>query len=158
MTNITLRRAPWRAPLAPLFDRDPILGTNARRMFDTLFEPNLNLETVGMMPAVEIAETDREFTCSTELPGMTEKDVQVVFEGGGLTIKGEKREEREEKDGNRFHLCERTYGSFERSFAFAGKIDADKVTAAFKNGVLSVHLPKLVNGNGKSHKVEITTK
>jgi HSP20 family protein len=158
MTNITLRRAPWRAPLAPLFDRDPILGTNIRRMFGTMFEPNLNLEPVGLMPAVEIAETEKEFTCSTELAGMKEKDVQVMFEDGALTIKGEKREEREEKDGNRFHLCERTYGSFERSFTFAGKIDAEKVSAQFKDGVLTVHLPKIANGNGKSHKVEITTK
>ena len=157
MTNITLRRAPWRAPIAPLFDRDPMLGTNIRRMFGTMFEPNMNLETVGMMPAVEIGETNEEFTCSTELPGLKDKDVQVTFDDGALTIKGEKHEEHEEKEGNRYHLCERTYGSFERSFTFAGKIDADKVTAQFKDGVLTVHLPKMANGNGKSRKVEIST-
>jgi HSP20 family molecular chaperone IbpA len=158
MTNITLRRAPWRAPLAPLFDRDPILGTNVRRMLDTMFEPNLNFESVGMMPAVEIVETKEEFICSTELPGLKDKDIQVTFEEGALTIKGEKHEEREEKDENRFHLCERTYGAFERSFTFAGKVDADKVSAEFKNGVLTVHLPKMTDGNGKARKVEISTK
>ena len=158
MTNITLRRAPWRAPLAPLFDRDPILGTNVRRMFDTMFEPAIALESVGMLPAVEIAETNEEFVCTTELPGLKEKDVQVTFEDGALTIKGEKREEREEKDGDRVHLCERTYGAFERSFSFQGKVNADKIAAEFKAGVLTIHLPKMQSGNGKAHKVEISTK
>jgi HSP20 family protein len=116
-------------------------------------------ETVGMMPAVEIAESDSEFTCTAELPGLTEKEVEVSFDASELRIKGEKREEKEsEKNGKRYHVLERSYGAFERTFTFPMGVDGAKISAEFKNGVLTVHLPKASNGKAKSRAIPIVTK
>src|SRR5262249_59273404 len=78
---------------------------------------------------------------TAELPGMDEKDIDVKFSDGTLTIKGEKQGEREEKKKD-FYLSERRYGSFQRSFAVPAGVDADRIAANFKNGVLTVTLPK----------------
>jgi HSP20 family protein len=88
-----------------------------------------------------VRETDTELVVEAELPGMDEKDVSVTLNNGVLTLKGEKKSEREEKKDN-CHLMERSYGSFQRSFQVADTIDADKVKAAFEKGVLKVTLPK----------------
>lgn len=158
MTNITLRRTPWRSPISSLFDRD-VFGRDMTRVFDVMPRLAFGTESVGLMPAMEISETDTEFTCVTELPGMAEKDVQVSFEDGELVIKGEKRDEREsKKDGKRYHVVERSYGAFERSFSFPTHLDASKVTAEFHNGILTVHLPKTSNGQAKSRAIPIVTK
>lgn len=158
MANITLRRSPWRSPLASLFERDAY-GRDMNRMFDLMARPAFAADAVGLMPAVEIAESATEFTCTAELPGMMEKDIQVAFDDGELTIKGEKKDERETtKDGNRYHLLERSYGSFERSFTFATHVEAAKISAEFRNGVLTVRLPKATNGQSKSRAIPIVTK
>jgi HSP20 family protein len=156
MTNLTLRRAPWRAPFAPLFARDrDLFGNDVRKMFDTMLEPRFGVEPVGMMPAVELAETNDDYTCTIELPGMKQKDISVMFENDTLTIKGEKREETEKKEGKRLHVWERTYGAFERAFTFPGKVDVEKIAAAFADGVLTVTLPKTAEAkpNGKMIKI-----
>jgi HSP20 family protein len=95
-------------------------------------------------PAVDFEETEQEFLLTAELPGMTEKDVDVQVERDFLTLKGEKRSERdEERDENgRFHFFERSYGSFYRSFTLPTTVDGSKIRANFANGVLTVHLPK----------------
>ena len=158
MANITLRRTPWRSPISSLFDRD-MFGRDMNRMFDLMPRVSFDTEPVGLMPAVEISESASEFTCTSELPGMTEKDVQVSFEDGELTIKGEKRDEREStQGGKKYHVVERSYGAFERSFAFPAHVDASKVTAEFSSGVLTVHLPKASNGQTKSRTIPIVTK
>jgi HSP20 family protein len=89
-------------------------------------------------PEIEVSETDKETKVTAELPGLDEKDVDVQLANGVLAIKGEKKTEIEAKD-RRF--SERTYGRFERRIP-VDDIDADKVTASFKNGVLTVTLPK----------------
>ena len=157
MSNITLRRSPWRTPLLPLFDRDPaFFPTNIRRIFDDVLDPTVvPTQPVGLMPAVEIAETPEEFTCTAELPGMQQKDIQLAFEDGVLLVKGEKKQEHEQKEGKRYHVWERSYGTFERSFTFPSKIDAEKVSAVFKDGVLTVHLPKTADAKVKARMIEI---
>lgn len=92
-------------------------------------------------PAVDITEDDKSFTLSAELPGMSEKDIQVSLAGDTLTIKGEKRKERDEKN-NGAYLMERTYGEFRRSFILPDGVDSDKIVAKFANGVLTLTLPK----------------
>ncbi len=93
------------------------------------------------LPAVDVAEDTKAYSVSVELPGMEEKDVQVEVSGDVLTIKGEKHQEKEEKDKNRY-LSERTYGSFQRSFELTDEIDRNAIGAAFGKGVLTITLPK----------------
>ncbi|HLN28987.1 MAG TPA: Hsp20/alpha crystallin family protein [Gemmataceae bacterium] len=95
----------------------------------------------GAEPAVDIAESDKAYEITAELPGMDEKTIELKLANGGLTIKGEKQEEKEEeKEG--YHLHERHFGSFQRYFRVPEGVDTDKIEASFKNGVLTVTLPK----------------
>jgi len=96
----------------------------------------------GAIPAVHFTETDKAYEITSELPGgMGEKNVEVNFANGVLTIKGEKQEEREEKKKG-YHMSERSFGSFERTFQMPEGIDADKIRTRFMKGVLAVTLPK----------------
>ena len=94
-----------------------------------------------LMPSIDVRETETEFVVEAELPGMDEKDVSVTQNNGILTLKGEKKSEREEKKDD-YHLMERSYGSFQRSFQVSNSVDGEKVKAAFEKGVLKVTLPK----------------
>ena len=106
-------------------------------------------------PAVDFAETDQGYRITAELPGMDAKDVEVSVSDDVLTIKGEKREEKDEsKKGYRF--SERRYGMFERSFALPTGVDAAKISSEFARGVLSVTLPKTEQAKQKkARKIEV---
>jgi HSP20 family protein len=91
-------------------------------------------------PVVDVRESEDELTLQAELPGLTAEDVSVGVENGVLSISGEKKQELEEgKDGSDYHLVERSYGRFERSFTLPRSVDAGKVKAEFANGVLTVN-------------------
>ena len=90
---------------------------------------------------MDVAEHEKAYEITAELPGMDESNIDVKFSDGTLTIKGEKKDEREERQKD-YHLSERRYGSFQRSFSVPDGVDADKIEAHFKNGVLTVTLPK----------------
>ncbi len=118
-------------------------------------EPFLRRElTFGGAPAVDVAESDKAYEITAELPGMAEKDVEVKLANGALTIKGEKLEEKEEKKKN-YHVSERRYGAFERSFRLPDGVDAGKIEASFKNGVLKVTLPKTLEAQKPEKKIEV---
>jgi HSP20 family protein len=129
------------APFGRLFDM-PALRAESRFQFST--------------PAVDVTEDDKAYHIAAELPGMAEKDVEVKLTDELLTLKGEKREEREEKDKN-YHLTERAYGSFERSFRLPSGVDRDKIAAEFKNGVLTITLPKTPEAQKQEKKIPIGT-
>jgi HSP20 family protein len=93
------------------------------------------------MPAVDVSETGDKITIKAEVPGMEAKDIEIAMVGDTLTIKGEKKLEREEKEEN-YHTVERSYGSFTRALKLPATVEADKVEASYKNGVLTVVLPK----------------
>jgi HSP20 family protein len=93
------------------------------------------------MPAVDIQETDHEYSVKVDLPEVKKEDVKVNVENGALTIEGERKKEKEEK-GKKFHRVEREYGQFVRRFMMPVEVDAAKVQAEFKDGVLRVTLPK----------------
>lgn len=93
------------------------------------------------LPAVDVSETEDKITVKAEIPGMEAKDIDISVSGDTLTIKGEKKTETEEKEEN-YHVVERSYGSFRRAMKLPASVDADKVEATYKNGVLSVVLPK----------------
>lgn len=105
---------------------------------------------------VNVAETDSAFEVTAEIPGVDAKDIDVQLKDGVLTIRGEKKDEREEKDEKKnYHLVERSYGMFERSFTVGNDIDVDKISAAFDKGVLKVTLPKLAEAKAKVQKIEV---
>ena len=99
------------------------------------------LEPVAFYPGVDVLETETEFRVKAELPGMDEKDVHVSMAQNTLTIKGEKKEETENK-GKNYHQMERHWGAFYRAIPLPVGIDATKADASFKKGVLTVTLPK----------------
>ena len=116
------------------------------------------LAPLGVMhPSVDIAESDKELTVSAELPGMTEKEVEVVLSDDMLTIKGEKRLEKEEKEKN-YYLMERSYGAFQRSFRLPETVDTGKIAASFDNGVLTVRAPKRPQAAAKEKQKKIQIK
>lgn len=128
-----------------------------RRMLD--LEPLTRFEggAAFAAPAIDVVEKDSEYVISAELPGLDEKDVDVSVSDDMLTIKGEKKEEKEEKAKN-YYLSERRYGSFQRSFQLPSGVDADKIDASFQKGVLTVTLPKTPEAQKKEKKIAIKAK
>ena len=115
---------------------------------------NDQLSFAQWAPAVDIQETDGEYVIKADLPEVKKDDVKVEFEDGVLTVEGERQQEKEEK-GKKFHKIEREYGKFVRRFALPIEIDATKVQAEFKNGVLNVHLPKTAKAIPKAIDVKV---
>ncbi len=110
-----------------------------------------------MAPAVDIAEANGQYEVTAELPGMDPEQVEVKLADGRLTIKGEKKEEKEEeKEG--YYLSERRFGSFQRSFAVPEGIDPEKISAEFKNGVLKISIPKTPEAQQKEKRIEIQSR
>jgi HSP20 family protein len=105
-------------------------------------------------PLVDIQETDKEYLIKAELPEVKKEDVKVEVLDGVLTIEGERAREKEEK-GKRFHKVERSYGKFVRQFALPSEVEATKVQAEFKEGVLNVHLPKVAVAKPKTVEVKV---
>jgi HSP20 family protein len=127
------------------------------RLFRDFFTPSPGegeLSTRTWAPAVDIYETADSIVLKAELPGVDPKDVDVRIEENRLYLKGERRFEKEVKEEN-YHRVERSYGSFARSFALPNSIAADKVTAEYKDGVLSLTLPKREEAKPKAIKVEV---
>src|SRR3972149_2369700 len=109
---------------------------------------------LGATPAVDIVDKDDAYKLTAELPGVDEKQVEIRFARGTLTVKGKKDEELDDADQDHF-VSERRYGDFHRSFRVPDGVDPDKIEASFKNGVLSVTLPKTAESRRKQKKVEI---
>ena len=108
----------------------------------------------AVMPSVDIAEQDKAYQVTAELPGMTEKDIQVQVSDSMLTIKGEKQQEREKKEKG-YYLSEREFGAFQRSFPLPRGIDADKIEAALKDGILTITLPKTAEAQKKEKSIPV---
>jgi HSP20 family protein len=110
--------------------------------------------TFGATPSVDIIEKDDGYKVTAELPGMAAGDIEVKFSDGMLTICGEKEGDKEERKKDYF-LSERRYGSFKRSFRVAEGVDTDKIEATFKNGVLTVTLPKTAEARKKTKTIAV---
>lgn len=107
-------------------------------------------------PSVDVKENEKEFIIKAELPGVDEKEIEVTVTGDAVTIKGEKKEEKEDKGKNYYYL-ERSYGSFNRVIPLAVETESDKAEASFKNGVLNITIPKSPAAKVKGTKVPIKT-
>jgi len=120
--------------------------------FDTGMPSLLGRMPGGSWPSVEVNATDKDVRVSAELPGMDEKDIEVLVDEDVLTIRGEKKAESEDQD-RRF--SERYYGRFERSVALPFAVEEDRAEASFKNGVLTVILPKSPKAQNRAKRVAI---
>jgi HSP20 family protein len=119
------------------------------RVFDRFFEPRLEeFESAGeWAPKVDMSETKDAIVVKAEVPGVEQKDINVSLQDQVLTIKGEKHHEKEEKD-EKYHRVERSWGAFTRAFRMPAAVSGDKVTATFKDGMLTVTLPKAPEAKG----------
>ncbi len=133
----------------------PGFGSLQREM-DRLFEDFFRRSGLPMRwgPAVDVVETSDNVIVKVELPGVDPKGVDIAVTGENLTIKGEKREEKEVK-GKNFYRVERAYGSFCRTVALPAAVEADKAKADYKDGVLEIKLPK--SEKGKAKRIPIKT-
>lgn len=132
------------------------LQREVNRLFDHGFHGFLGapMRAASVVPSVELRETDKAFEVSAELPGVDEKDVQVTFDKDTLTIRGEKKAERDEtKEG--YHVSERSYGSFLRQVHVSGAVDEGKISAHFAKGVLKVSLPKSAEAGSTEKKIAV---
>lgn len=126
-------------------------------LLDWDWEPSRELRTrmpAIKLPQVDVHENDKSYTIEAELAGMSDKDVELVVKDDVLTLKGEKREEKKEEKKD-YLRTERSYGSFERSFVLPDGVDRDKIGASFKNGVLTITLPKTEKAQKEAKKIEI---
>jgi len=144
---------PWTRTLSPWNELEE-LQSRVNRVFG-LTSPFFD-EPIAWRPAVNLKEEDNEYLLTAELPGMDLNDIEVDVDKDTLTLKGEKKYEHEETKEGRWHLYERSYGTFERSFTLPRAVEADKVRAVFENGILTVHMPKRKEAMGR--KVEIAKK
>lgn len=139
------RMDPWR-DLARLQDH------MARLFDDRLIAEG---ESVGWTPRVDIFENEEGLALRYELAGVEPKDVDIRFENGVITIRGERKLANEEK-GENYHRTEMSYGAFSRSFSLPTTVDAEHIRAEAKNGILTVHLPKKPEAKPKSIQVKVS--
>jgi Molecular chaperone (small heat shock protein) len=126
------------------------------RVFDSLFsDVDGGRMTMEWSPRVDVLENNDSYILRAELPGVNKNDVKITLRDNILTIKGEKKQEKEEKDVN-FHRTERMYGSFERSFTLPSGVKNDKIDATYKDGVLTITLPKVEEAKPKEIEVKVS--
>lgn len=144
--------------LTPILRRTGLLNRPERDFFDRFFAdfalPSIAFEDTEWMPAFDMSETDKELIVKGEVPGMDKKDINITVSDGMLTIRGEKKHEKKEENEH-YHRVERRYGAFSRTIRLPHEVEADKVDATYKEGVLSIRLPKSEAVEPK--KIEIKT-
>jgi len=129
-----------------------------RDLFDRFFDdwdwgvPSSFSKENELVPAFDISENEKEYVVTAELPGIDVKNVEITISDGILSIKGDKKHEKEDK-GEDYHRIERRFGSFHRSFRIPGRVESDKIDANYKDGILKVLLPK-AEGN-ETRKIDI---
>lgn len=128
------------------------------KMFDQFFrggrEEDTNLLSTNWSPTSDIVEHDNEYEVKIELPGVSKDDVKITMQENLLTIRGEKKQEQESKSSH-YHRVERSYGSFQRSFTLPTLVKADQIEATYKDGILTVLLPKAEESRPKRIDVKV---
>ena len=149
-------------------DTDPFMAfrREMNRVFDDAFRgfsmPSLlgpafgRMPTGTLMPQIDVSESEHEIQVTAELPGIDEKDVEVILADDMLTIRGEKKAEHQQKERD-YHLMERSHGTFSRSLPLPFAADPSQVKAAFKNGVLNITIQKPKEVLEKQHRIEVQT-
>lgn len=127
-----------------------------RPLLEEFFSPGNGGRNGNLMrpPVADVVETEHDIRVELEVPGMDASELQVDIENNVLSISGDKREERKESDErSTWHLAERRYGQFSRSFVLPREVDADRISAVFENGVLTVTIPK--SERAKRRRIEV---
>lgn len=153
---------PWRKTEGQE-ERHPLMSfrSGIDRLFDD-FAKSFEMEPFGLFggetfsPKVDVTENDTTYKVTAELPGMEEKDVEVFVDENVLTIKGEKKTEKEEEKEDSVYM-ERSYGSFTRRLPFPVEIDTAKIKARFEKGILTIELPKTEKAKASRKKIPVTT-
>lgn len=145
--------------LLPTFPSDMLnIQREINRMFDSLFrggtQESTDLLTSSWSPSLDIAENDNAYIVKVELPGVNKDDVKITMQENVLTIRGEKKREKESKESN-FHRSERSYGAFQRSFSLPSSVKSEKIEAAYNDGILTVTLPKAESAKPKQIEVKV---
>ena len=140
---------PWRAR-----KELEALRREMDRLWEGFFGERVFEPVEKWSPALDLAETKDNLVVTAELPGIDPKDISIDLSGDILTVRGEKKQEKEEKEEN-YHLIERRYGSFTRSIRLPVKIDEEKIKASYKNGVLKIVLPKSEEVKKKEIKIKV---
>jgi HSP20 family protein len=141
--------------------RDPLAGFGSLQeaMRDMLatwpFGEREALSIADWTPSCNVSETPEEYRIEAELPGVKQEDLEVNVEDRVLMLRGERREEKEEKKGKKYHRVESSYGSFMRSFTLPNDADEDKVVATYKDGLLSVRIPRTAPKQSKARAIDI---
>jgi len=135
----------------PLRELDS-LSSRMNQMFPVTVRRSDDATFADWAPAVDVQETDKEYLIKADLPEIKKDDMKIAIDEGVLSMEGERKQEKEEKN-KKFHKVERIYGKFVRRMALPSDVDEGKVTAEFKDGVLNVHLPKAANA--KPHSVDV---
>jgi len=131
------------------------LQREINRLFEDFFGQEIfPAAAEGWIPALDVRETSDAIVVKADLPGVEPSGIDVSLTGDVLTIKGEKKEEKEEKEAD-YHRVERRFGSFSRSVRLPASVDAERVSAEYKNGVLTVTLPKKEEEKGKPVRIEV---
>lgn len=158
---------PWHRDRHPSEGRrpaDPIssLQRELNRVFEDFaqgsdFAPWLGAGAEGFpfQPSLDVRETEDEILVTADLPGLEEKDIELKLSSDTLTLRGERREERKQEEGELPHRIERAYGSFQRTVSLPCEVDAEKAEAVFTKGVLSVTLPKVEEARRSVHRIEV---
>ncbi len=123
------------------------------RLWDSFLERSPGREDAEWLPALDVSETKDEIVVKAEVPGMEAKDIDISLSGDVLTIKGQKKQEKKQKDEN-YHMSERSYGAFFRSVRLPQEVQGDKVAAQYKDGVLKITLPKSEKAKAKEIKIK----
>jgi HSP20 family protein len=128
------------------------------RLWDTFFEGRPRTRKAGgdgeWLPSLDVSETKNDLVVEAEVPGMDPKDIDISLSDGTLTIKGERKHEKEEKEKD-YHLIERSYGTFTRMVRLPKEVKRDKISASYKNGILKVILPKSEEAMTKEVKIKV---
>lgn len=136
------RRGEGGHPLGPLHRQMDRLFDDFFGGFDLSPMRHIGGWDQKFVPNIEVSDSEKELTVTAELPGLDEKDIELSLERGVLTIKGQKKDQKEEKDKG-YYYSERSFGSFSRSISLPAEVDEEKADAKFKKGVLSISLPKI---------------
>ena len=138
------------------FGNDPFstMRREMERLFGEFQGVRGGLYDTGFAPAVNLRQTDEGIEVTAELPGIDEKNVDVSLADNVLTIRGEKKEEREQEEGG-WQVSERSFGTFVRNLSLPIEVDEDKVSAQFKNGVLTIALPAAADAERKAKKIAV---
>jgi len=152
--SLTRYQFPQTTPWAPV-DRLASLRDEMDRIFDFAWPTRDSGLFSGWSPALDVHDEKDDFVVLVELPGMKKEDISLTIHDGALTVSGERKQEREQSEGHSFR-SERYFGKFQRSVTLPAAVDASKVKATYKDGVLTVHLPKAEEAKPKQIAVNVS--